>query len=117
MNLGETLYVTDPKEWRRWLSKNHKDKEEIWLIYYKKSSGKPTISYEDAVRQALCFGWIDSTEKSIDEEKFAGRFSPRKPKSNLSESNVKRVKELTESGEMTEAVLKAIAHVFKDEKG
>lgn len=101
MNIGKTFYAKNRKEWRNWLSKNHDKEKEIWLIYYKKTTDKPTISYNDAVEEALCFGWIDSIEKGIDEESFAGRFSPRKEKSNLSESNKIRIKKLIKEGKMT----------------
>ncbi len=113
MNIGKTLYATNRKEWRDWLSKNYDKEKEIWLIYYKKITGKPTISYNDAVEEALCFGWIDSIEKGIDEEKFAGRFTPRKEKSNLSESNKKRIKRLIKEGRMTNAGLEKIKDKMK----
>jgi uncharacterized protein YdeI (YjbR/CyaY-like superfamily) len=60
MNLGKTLYLTDRKDWRLWLAKNYDKEKEIWLIYYRKSSGKPRIHYNDAVEEALCYGWIES---------------------------------------------------------
>lgn len=66
MKLGKTLYVTNRNDWRFWLEENHHKEKEIWLIYYRKSSGKPRISYNEAVEEALCFGWIDSTAKGID---------------------------------------------------
>lgn len=112
MNIGKTLYVTKRSEWRKWLSKNYKTEPEIWLIYYKKDSGKPRISYDDAVLEALCFGWIDSTAKGIDEEKFAQRFSPRKKTSVLSQLNLVRIRELIKEGKMTQAGLDALAHVY-----
>ena len=67
MEIGKTLYVKDRDKWRRWLEKNHAKASEIWLIYYRKSSGKPRVSYNDAIEEALCFGWIDSIAKPIDE--------------------------------------------------
>jgi len=82
-----TLYVTDRKKWRRWLREHYKTTKEIWLVYYKKETGKPRIAYNDAVEEALCFGWIDSIVRTIDEERFAQRFSPRKPKSKYSQAN------------------------------
>jgi uncharacterized protein YdeI (YjbR/CyaY-like superfamily) len=63
MEITQTLYVTDPNEWREWLEAHYKTEKEIWLVYYKKETGKPRIEYNDAVEQALCFGWIDSTAK------------------------------------------------------
>ena len=80
MEITQTLHVTNPKDWRNWLKKNHKTKKEIWLVYYKKGTGKRRIEYNDAVEQALCFGWVDSTVKSLDKERTVQRFSPRKPK-------------------------------------
>lgn len=116
MEIGKTLYVTDRKEWRRWLASNHKKEPEIWLIYYKKDSGKLRIDYNHAVEEALCYGWIDSTVKSIDGEKFTQRFSPRKKDSHLSQMNRERVRKLVERGRMTEAGLAAIAHAYDPEK-
>ncbi|MCK4440294.1 hypothetical protein KAU85_04855, partial [Candidatus Bathyarchaeota archaeon] len=71
------LYVTNRDDWRAWLRRNHDAKKEVWLIYYKKHTGKPRIPYDDAVEEALCFGWIDSIIKKIDDEKFAQKFTPR----------------------------------------
>lgn len=88
----KTLYVADRKDWRAWLEENFDKEKEIWLVYPKKTSGKPRISYNDAVEEALCFGWIDSTTKHIDEGNNAQRFSPRKPKSNFSQANKERLK-------------------------
>jgi len=118
MNLGKTLYVKDRHEWRKWLEKNHKIETEIWLIYYRKETEKPRISYNDAVEEALCFGWIDSNVKSIDNERFAQRFSVRKKTSQLSEMNKQRIVKLISQKRMTKAGLDAIAHVFspKEEK-
>ena len=90
----KTLYVTDRKKWRAWLRKNHKTAKEIWLVYYKTGSGKARIAYNDAVEEALCFGWIDSTVRTIDEQRFAQRFSPRKPKSKYSPANKERLRSL-----------------------
>jgi len=112
MNLGITLYVTNRKEWRSWLAKNHTGEKEIWLIFYRKSSGKPRIPYNDAVEEALCYGWIDSLQKGIDEEKFAQRFSPRKPTSRLSEMNKERIRRLIGQKKMTSAGLDAISKIF-----
>ena len=81
MEMPETIYFADRKNWRKWLEKNFDRKKEIWLLYPKKTSGKPRIPYNDAVEEALCFGWIDSTFKKIDEENNAQRFTPRNPRS------------------------------------
>ncbi len=103
----KTLYVKDRNEWRSWLEKNSKRVEEIWLVYYKKDSGKPRIAYEDAVAEALCFGWIDGKVKKLDEARFAQRFTPRRPKSNWSALNIKRARKLIHDGQMTAAGLEA----------
>jgi uncharacterized protein YdeI (YjbR/CyaY-like superfamily) len=116
MDIGKTFYAKGRKEWRAWLSKNHGREKEIWLVYYKKASGKPRIPYNDAVEEALCFGWIDSTVKSIDEEKFAQRFSKRNPKSRVSEMNKERIRMLVKNGKMTRAGLDAVALSFNPKK-
>jgi uncharacterized protein YdeI (YjbR/CyaY-like superfamily) len=103
MEIGETLYVTNRQDFRRWLEENHKSKKEIWLIQYKKAAKKPSINYVEAVEEALCFGWIDSTEKSMDTERYATRFSPRRPKSNWTDTNKERARKLIAAGKMTEA--------------
>ncbi len=105
MKQDTTLYVTNRDDWRRWLSKNHSSQKEVWLIYYKKHTGKPSIPYEDSVEEALCFGWIDSILKRIDDEKFVRKFTPRNEKSNWSELNKKRAKKMIEQGRMTRAGL------------
>jgi uncharacterized protein YdeI (YjbR/CyaY-like superfamily) len=112
MKLGKTLYVENRKKWHSWLSKNHKTESEIWLIYYRKETGKPRISYDDAVMEALCYGWIDSIFKKIDKESFAQRFSPRKPKSELSQMNKERIHELIKKKRMTKWGIEAIAHAL-----
>lgn len=101
MKIQNTYYPVNRKEWRRWLAKNHSSQNEIWIIYYKKHTGKPRIPYDDAVEEALCYGWIDSTVKSIDDEKYCQKFTPRNNKSNWSELNKKRVSTLLKNGKMT----------------
>lgn len=103
MEIGETIYVTTGDEFRKWLLKNHKTKKEIWLIQYKKATKKPSINYVDAVEEAICFGWIDGLEKSMDTERYALRFSPRRPKSDWTETNKERAKKMITEGRMTEA--------------
>src|ERR1041384_1057090 len=94
MKITKTLHVTNRKDWRKWLRDHYKTEKEIWLVYYKKETGKPRILYNDAVEEALCFGWIDSTLKSLDEKRNAQRFSPRKPKSPYSAANQERLRKL-----------------------
>jgi uncharacterized protein YdeI (YjbR/CyaY-like superfamily) len=112
MEIKKTLYVTNRKDWRKWLAKNHKKQKEIWLIYYRKNSGKPRISYDGAILEALCYGWIDSIAKKINHESFAQRFSPRRSNSVFSQMNKERVRELIKEKKMTKAGLEALAHVF-----
>ena len=105
MKITDTFYFTKRKFWRVWLEKNHKTEKEVWLIYYKKHTGKPKIPYDDAVEEALCFGWIDSTVKRIDDEKYAQKYTPRNRNSIWSQSNIKRVKKMIKQGKMTKAGL------------
>jgi uncharacterized protein YdeI (YjbR/CyaY-like superfamily) len=113
MKLGKTICITERHVWRKWLKEHHETETEIWLIYYRKETGKPRISYNDAVEEALCFGWIDSIIKNIDNERFVQRFSIRKKTSQLSEMNKQRVLKLIFQKKMTKVGLDAIAHVFK----
>lgn len=105
MDTAEMVYCATREEWRGWLEQNHDKSKGIWLIYYKKGSGKPRVPYDNAVEEALCFGWIDSTVKRIDEEKYAQRYTPRKPDSGWSELNMRRMEQLIKDGRMTEAGL------------
>jgi uncharacterized protein YdeI (YjbR/CyaY-like superfamily) len=105
MEPKETLYFTNREDWRVWLEKNYDKKKEVWLIYYKKHTGIPTIPYDDAVEEALCFGWIDSTLKRIDDEKHMQRYTPRNLRSIWSKNNIARVKKMVKEGKMTKAGL------------
>jgi uncharacterized protein YdeI (YjbR/CyaY-like superfamily) len=105
MNISKTLYVTNRDDWRVWLEKNHKTEKEIWLIYYKKHTNQPRIPYDDAVEEALCFGWIDSIVQKIDDQRYAQKFTPRKSVSKWSELNKRRVRKLLKEGKMTQAGL------------
>ena len=88
---------------RAWLKANHSTVKVLWLVFRKKHSRVPSVSYEDAVRQALCFGWIDSIVKRLDDERYLQKFTPRTNKAKWSRSNIERAVELIRSGEMTEA--------------
>lgn len=112
MEIGKTLYVVNRKAWRTWLARHYKSAGDIWLIYYKKASGKPSLDYGAAVEEALCYGWIDSATKSLDEERYAQRFTPRRSKSALSASNVERLNRLVAQMKMTRAGLAAVAHAY-----
>jgi uncharacterized protein YdeI (YjbR/CyaY-like superfamily) len=96
-----TFYAKDRKAWRKWLEKNHTTSNGVWLIYFKKDSGKTRVPYADAVEEALCFGWIDSTLNPIDEHSYMQLFTPRKTKSGWSKLNKERVERLIEQGLMT----------------
>lgn len=99
----ETFYPKSRQEWREWLQDNHDKKQSIWLIYYKKKSNIPTVMYSEAVDEALCFGWIDSKAKPLDEEKFMQFFTRRKEKSGWSKVNKDKIERLTKEGLMTKA--------------
>lgn len=101
MDSNKTLYVKNRAEWRTWLRKHHASKDCVWLVYYKKHTGKPSIAYGDAVEEALCFGWIDGQVKSLDTQKYMQRFTPRKPTSTWSVVNIERVKKMITAGKMT----------------
>ncbi len=108
MKITKKLYVHKIKDWRAWLGKNHAKTREVWLVYYKKDSGKPRLSYNDAVDEALCFGWIDSTVKAIDQDSFCQRFSPRRKGSPCSEMNKYRAIRLIREKRMKPAGLTAL---------
>ena len=108
MEISETYYARDRERWRSWLEKNHAKKQEIWLVFYKKHTGKPGIDYDEALDEALCFGWIDGLVKRIDDERYAQRFSPRKKNSQWSEQNKRRVQKMIEEGRMTNAGLEKL---------
>ena len=114
MNVGKTFYPKDRKEWRAWLSKHHKTSNEIRMIYYRKDSGKPRIPYNDAVEEALCYGWIDSILKPRNAESWVQRFSPRKKNSDLSEMNKERVRRLIKGKKMTRFGLQSIQHHLEE---
>jgi uncharacterized protein YdeI (YjbR/CyaY-like superfamily) len=96
-------------EWRRWLEKNHASAEELWVGYHKKATGKPSMTWAESVDEALCFGWIDGLRKSLGDESYKIRFTPRRPGSNWSLVNKKRVAELAEQGLMRPAGTAAFA--------
>lgn len=114
MNKLNTLYVANRKDWRAWLEKNFDKEKEIWLVYPKKSSGKPSISYNDTVEEALCFGWIDSTLQAIDEENRAQRFTPRNPKSNFSQANKERLRWLLKENMLHPSIKDTAKKVLKE---
>ena len=114
MKISKTLHVTNRKAWRDWLKKNYETEREIWLVYYKKETGRPRIAYNDAVEEALCFGWIDSIVKSLDKERTVQRFSPRKPKSMYSQANKERLRRLIEQGKVVKDVLETLGNIMNE---
>jgi len=114
MDTLKTIYLTNRKDWRAWLEKNFNKEKEIWLVYPKKTSGKSRILYNDAVEEALCFGWIDSRVKTLDDNSSAQRFSPRDPKSTFSQANKERLKWLLEKNMIHPSLLDAIRETLKE---
>ncbi|MBD2607772.1 YdeI/OmpD-associated family protein [Scytonema hofmannii FACHB-248] len=110
----ESIYASDRKKWRQWLEKFHLTLPGIWLIYYKVKSGKTSVKYSEAVKEALCFGWIDSKVKSLDEDRYQQIFTPRKPKSVWSKLNKQYIQELIEQGLMTQVGLEKIEAAKQD---
>ncbi len=115
MEIGKTLYVKDRKAWHEWLETNFQREKEIWLIYPAKDSGQARIQYNDAVEEALCFGWIDSTVKHLDEHTSAQRFSPRSPKSEYSQANKERLKWLSREGKLHSSIRESVEKVLRTE--
>ncbi len=115
MDIGKTLYITNIKEWHDWLESNFDMEKEIWLVYPSKESGKPRIIYNDAVEEALSFGWIDSTVKRLDEHSTAQRFSPRNPHSGYSQANKERLRRLIKEGRVHPSLRESVENVLKEE--
>jgi uncharacterized protein YdeI (YjbR/CyaY-like superfamily) len=101
-----SAHFENREAWRKWLMENHSFAKEIWIIYFKKHTGKTSIVYREALEEALCFGWIDGMIKSIDEEQYTQRFTPRREKSNWSETNIRLAIQLEGEGKMHESGLK-----------
>jgi len=109
LNLMEDAqFFHNREEWRAWLEAHHNNEDQIWLVHYKKRSGKGRLSVGEGVEEAICFGWIDGKLRRIDDDKHIVRFSPRKKKSVWSKTNKERAKRMIESGRMTQAGLAKI---------
>jgi uncharacterized protein YdeI (YjbR/CyaY-like superfamily) len=108
------LHASNRSQWRAWLKKNHKSATEIWLVYCKKHTGKPRISYNDAVEEALCFGWIDSMVRTIDESRLAQRFSVRRPQTSHSQANIERLRALAKQGRIAKDVLESLPDLSRE---
>jgi uncharacterized protein YdeI (YjbR/CyaY-like superfamily) len=102
----KTLYFQGRDEWRSWLEANSQREPEVWLVCYKKATGRPRVAYAHAVEEAICFGWIDGKIKKLDEARFAQRFTPRNPKSQWSRTNIERARRMIREWKMTPAGLK-----------
>lgn len=103
---SKTLKTCDartPEQWRRWLVGHHDSESEVWLVFHKRHTGQASITYEDAVDEALCFGWVDSLIKRLDDARYARKFTPRKPDSRWSTANRKRYAQLEASGRLEQA--------------
>ena len=111
MDITETLYAATRPEWRDWLAVHYDEKTEIWLVSYRKATGRPSIPYNDAVEEALCFGWIDSIRKGIDQECYAQRYTPRRTGSSFSQLNKERLARLIARGQVIPSVLVDLADV------
>lgn len=109
MEIGETFFAVDRAAWRAWLAEHHAKRDVIWLVLLKKGVPEPSVSYDEAVEEALCFGWIDGQLRRIDDRSHAIRFTPRRPGSVWSASNKRRVERLTAEGLMTGAGLAVVA--------
>jgi uncharacterized protein YdeI (YjbR/CyaY-like superfamily) len=107
------VYVTTRKQWRDWLSRHHDKSNGIWLVFCKKHTGRVSLEYDAAVEEALCFGWIDSIIKRIDDDRYARKMTPRKPNSRWSALNKKRVARLQRGGVMTKAGAARVAEARK----
>ena len=104
----KTIHPKTRNQWRKWLEKNHSTCPGVWLIYYKKETGKRNFDYAEAVEEALCFGWIDSIAQKLDDKRTMQKFTPRKPKSAWSKLNKQRIEKLIEQKLMTAAGLSKI---------
>src|SRR5215813_11291681 len=107
-DISQTLYVTSRDEWRRWLEAHYQSAKEIWLVLPRQATGKPRIVYNDAVEEALCFGWIDSTVKTLNKDATVQRFSRRNPKGSYSQPNIERLRALQTAGKLLPVVTETV---------
>jgi uncharacterized protein YdeI (YjbR/CyaY-like superfamily) len=114
MKAQKSFRATDRQAWRAWLERNHATENEVWVIFPKKWTAEPCMSYEESVEEALCMGWIDSIIKRIDDETYARKFTPRTDNTNWSESNKRRVAKLIAEGRMTEVGLAKVSYPNSD---
>jgi uncharacterized protein YdeI (YjbR/CyaY-like superfamily) len=113
----EPIFFSSPQEFYDWLEENHESEAEVYVGYWKKATGRPSLTWSEAVDQALCFGWIDGRVNRIDDERHMQRFTPRRPNSNWSNVNVAKVAQLIEEGRMRPAGLAAFERRRKERTG
>ena len=107
MKPDTSIQCATREEWRQWLHENHASSPEVWLLYFKKHTGKQSVAYRESVEEALCFGWIDGLKRRVDDERYAQRFTPRKPKSKWSPLNISLAEKMIAAGKMAESGLAA----------
>jgi len=105
----DPIFFASPAAFREWLEGNHEAADELWVGYHKKATGRPSLTWSESVDQALCFGWIDGIRKSVDEERYMIRFTPRRPGSHWSAVNIRKMAELTKAGLVQAAGERAFA--------
>ena len=113
--VGKTLLVHNRCQWREWLIENHDKESEIWLVLPKKSSGKQRIPYAETVEEALCFGWIDSTVKKLDEHHTVQRFTSRRKGSRYSQTNIERLRVMAQQGKIIKPILEKVQSILDEE--
>ena len=115
MTTDKILNIKTRTEWRNWLQQNFNIEKEVWLVNAKKSSGEQRIEYNDAVEEALCFGWIDSTNKTLDKDHTIQRYTPRQTRSSYSQPNKERLKRLAEKNLIHHSILKTVHEIISEE--
>jgi len=115
--MPEPVFFATPTDFRRWLRSNHENTRELWVGFYRKATGRPSITWPESVDEALCVGWIDGLRKTIDAHSYRIRFTPRKPRSTWSAVNIGRVRELKRQGRMRSAGLKAFERRTEKKSG
>ncbi len=116
MQISKPIFFKSQIEFRRWLARNHDRLQEVWVGFYKKGASKKGITYQEALDEALCFGWIDGIRKNVDAEGYTNRFTPRKPRSNWSDVNIRRAKELIALGRMKPVGLRVFRQAMESLK-
>jgi uncharacterized protein YdeI (YjbR/CyaY-like superfamily) len=114
MEITATFHAATRAAWRAWLAEHYRAAPEVWLASYRRATGVASVSYNDAVEEALCFGWIDSTRKSLDGERFAQRFSPRRARSGWSQPNRERLRRLVAAGQVAPDVLPGVEPLLRE---